>query len=115
MFGGIEPAEGSNVGADAFVEGLEFFERIGSEVLSGAKLSGFVGDAAFDFVDAFEVLLEFVSVFLAEGFFEALGVIENDVEDGLVAATCLGIVTEEPVEGDAGVVGGEKGCSKLTV
>ena len=89
-------------GADAFVEGGELAGRVFADVLAGSDLRGLVFNAAFDFADAFEVLLELVLVFGSEGALERVGVVEDDVDDGLVIGLSFAIfigVAEEAVEG----------------
>ena len=88
-------------GADALVERGELPGRGFGNVLSGADLIGFVLNAAFDFPDAFKILLELVLVLGAEGFLERVGVVENNVDDGAVfrfAFTTFVGVSEEAIE-----------------
>ena len=92
----------SHGGANAFVEGGELACGLFADVLAGSDLGGFVFNAAFDFADAFEVLLELVLVLDAEGSLEGVGVVDDDVDDGLVIGLAFAVfvgVAEESVEG----------------
>lgn len=92
----------SHGGADALVERGELLGGGLADVLSGTDLIGFVLNPAFDFADAFEILLELVFVLGTEGFLKRVGIVENDVNDGLIfgftPAAFVG-VAKEPVEG----------------
>ena len=113
MFGGIESLAGAELVAvlcsrglvDGLVEDLELRKSVWRELLSGTELGGFILHAAFDFADAFEVLLQLVLVLFSEGALKALGVVEDDIEDRLIGGSAgfaiLVPVAEESIKGDA--------------
>ena len=73
-----------------------------TDILSGANLSGLVFNTAFDFTNTFKVLFKLVLVLGPESFFERIGVVENDVDDGAIFGFALAAfigVAEESIKG----------------
>ena len=73
-----------------------------TDILSGTNLFGLVFNTAFDFANAFKVLLELVFVLGAESLLQRIGVVENDVDDRAVFRFALAAfigVAKESIKG----------------